>query len=205
MPTGMDYTRWLGPYIVYDTELTWTTDSYDKNMKNNFRTTKDKCSKKTLLLPGIQTIHFNKDAGTTVVLWTDGTKTIVRCMEGEKFEPYMGFSAAVMKRLFGSTSAAKKAMEDYDAAAIAAKKQAQRSKEVEERRDAEKHNHDRKIRSLAKRIDNLAEALGIVAGAEFDKNGGDRQSEEYLDFEDAVNEAWTKLNKLLTQEGKTNG
>lgn len=49
----------------------------------------------------------------TIVLWTDGTKTIVSCGEGDAFDPYAGFCAAVTKKVFGSTSQAKKVMEKY--------------------------------------------------------------------------------------------
>lgn len=44
----------------------------------------------------------------TIVFWIDGTKTIVSCGEGDNNDPYAGFCAAVTKRVFGSTSQAKK-------------------------------------------------------------------------------------------------
>ena len=37
----------------------------------------------------------------------DGTKTSVRCGQGETYDKYNGFTAAVCKKLFGSTTAAK--------------------------------------------------------------------------------------------------
>ena len=46
----------------------------------------------------------------TIVLWDDGTKTIATCGEGANFDPYAGFCAAVVKRVFGSTSTAKRAL-----------------------------------------------------------------------------------------------
>ena len=46
----------------------------------------------------------------TIILWTDGTKTIVSCGEGESYDHYTGFCAAVTKKLFGSTSHAKKVL-----------------------------------------------------------------------------------------------
>lgn len=39
-----------------------------------------------------------------------GTKTIVSCGEGDHNDPYAGFCAAVTKRVFGSTSQAKKVL-----------------------------------------------------------------------------------------------
>ena len=40
----------------------------------------------------------------------DGTKTIVSCGEGDHNDPYAGFCAAITKRVFGSTSQAKKVL-----------------------------------------------------------------------------------------------
>lgn len=65
-------------------------------------------------IPAIEHIIFNEPA--TIVFWDDGTKTVVKCMDGEKFERYAGFIAACAKKMFGSTSRAKAIMEEcaYD-------------------------------------------------------------------------------------------
>lgn len=44
----------------------------------------------------------------TIVFWEDKTKTIVSCGDGDQYDPYAGFCAAVVKKLYGSTSHAKK-------------------------------------------------------------------------------------------------
>lgn len=44
----------------------------------------------------------------TIVFWHDGTKTIVSCAEDEEYDPYNAFCSAVVKKMFGTTSAAKK-------------------------------------------------------------------------------------------------
>ena len=44
----------------------------------------------------------------TIVMWSDGTKTIVKCGEGQEFDEYMGFIAAYAKKMFNSTSGLKK-------------------------------------------------------------------------------------------------
>lgn len=49
----------------------------------------------------------------TIVIWADGSKTIASCGEGDEFDPYAGFCAAVTKKVFGSTNAAKKAIAPY--------------------------------------------------------------------------------------------
>lgn len=61
-------------------------------------------------LPDVSRIIFSPPA--TIVFWDDGTKTVVKCMEGEKFEKYAGFAMACMKKLFGSTSRAKAIMRE---------------------------------------------------------------------------------------------
>lgn len=63
--------------------------------------------KKTL--PEIKKVIYS--GNKTIVLWADNTKTIVSCREGETFDQYMGFCAAVTKKLFGSTSKIKKTIE----------------------------------------------------------------------------------------------
>lgn len=50
----------------------------------------------------------------TIVLWEDGTKTIVVCAEGYQFDPYAGFCAAVAKRNFGTNSQIKKVLENAE-------------------------------------------------------------------------------------------
>lgn len=59
-------------------------------------------------IPLVRSVIFNDPA--TIVFWEDDTKTVVKCMKGEKFERYAGFMAACMKKMFGSTSAAKSLM-----------------------------------------------------------------------------------------------
>lgn len=51
-------------------------------------------------------IVFNPPA--TIVFWKDGTKTVVKCAEGEKFDPYTGFCYAFTEHFLGSISHIKK-------------------------------------------------------------------------------------------------
>jgi hypothetical protein len=44
----------------------------------------------------------------TIVFWNDGDKTVVKCAEGQVFDEYNGFVAALAKKLYGSTSKVKK-------------------------------------------------------------------------------------------------
>ena len=47
----------------------------------------------------IKKVIYNDPA--TIIFWSDGTKTIVKCMEGEDYDPEKGFMAAVTKKVFG--------------------------------------------------------------------------------------------------------
>lgn len=48
---------------------------------------------------------FNKviyNGPATIILWNDGTKTVVKCKEGDSYSPEAGFALAVLKRLTGN-------------------------------------------------------------------------------------------------------
>lgn len=47
----------------------------------------------------IKKVIYNDPA--TIIFWSDGTKTIVKCMEDEDHDPEKGFMAAVTKKVFG--------------------------------------------------------------------------------------------------------
>ena len=51
------------------------------------------------LVPPIKDVIFNDPA--TIVLFEDGTKTVVKTMEGQEFDPELGFLFCVMKRTYG--------------------------------------------------------------------------------------------------------
>ena len=50
--------------------------------------------------PSIKKVHFNDPV--TVVLWEDGTKTIVRAQNGEAFDPEKGLTMAITKKVLGN-------------------------------------------------------------------------------------------------------
>lgn len=85
-------------------------------------------------IPDIEYIIFNPPA--TIVFWSDGTKTVVKAMEGEKYEKYAGFAMACMKKMFGSTSRAKAIMRDCDEEEINAQIEAMKaaSKNVKQKK-----------------------------------------------------------------------
>lgn len=63
-----------------------------------------RAEKEACIVP--QRILYNGDR--TIVFWSDGDKTIVKCAEGQEFDEYNGFVAALAKKLYGSTSKVKR-------------------------------------------------------------------------------------------------
>lgn len=49
---------------------------------------------------GIKKVIFNDPA--TIVLWADGTKTVVKCQDGDVFDPEKGLAMAISKKCFGN-------------------------------------------------------------------------------------------------------
>lgn len=47
----------------------------------------------------IEKVIYNDPA--TVILWTDGSKTVVKCQEGDAYDPQKGFLLCVFKKYFG--------------------------------------------------------------------------------------------------------
>lgn len=56
-------------------------------------------------------VIYDEAAGVTVVLWADGTKTIVRAAEGEEHDAYLGYCIALAKKMHGTNSALKRDLE----------------------------------------------------------------------------------------------
>lgn len=48
----------------------------------------------------IKNVIFNDPA--TIVIWSDGVKTIVKCVDGDTFDPEKGLAMAIVKRVFGN-------------------------------------------------------------------------------------------------------
>ena len=51
---------------------------------------------------GIKDVIFNDPA--TIVLWKDGTKTVVKCQENDTFSKETGLAMAICKKFFGNKS-----------------------------------------------------------------------------------------------------
>jgi len=118
-----------------------------------------------MILPCVERITFNDPA--TIVHWADGDKTVVKCMPGEKFERYAGFAAACMKKLFGSTSAAKAIMDAHDVALL--EKAREEEREAKERAKVEREMKENKDFEAMFHADVAAEIYRCMVEEEADK------------------------------------
>ena len=69
---------------------------------SEYRECRDKIQKeknKAIIDSMIQQVIFNPPA--TIVIWRDGSKTVVKCGENDIFDPEKGLAMAISKRAFG--------------------------------------------------------------------------------------------------------
>ena len=51
---------------------------------------------------GLKKVIFDEEAGVTVAIWWDGSKTIVHCQEGDTFDKEKGLALCYMKKALGN-------------------------------------------------------------------------------------------------------
>ena len=51
-------------------------------------------------VPEIKNVVFNKPL--TIIIWADGTKTFVKCGEGDTYDPEKGMAMAITKKAYGN-------------------------------------------------------------------------------------------------------
>lgn len=83
----------------YDRIYRLTAAGYDRDIIQNIVN----CKLAQAQRDTIKKIIFSKKA--CVVFWEDGTKTVVKQKENDKFDKYAAVAQAVMKHQYGSTSA----------------------------------------------------------------------------------------------------
>lgn len=67
--------------------------------KIDFLDKKMNIPKSTAYIPSIKKVIFNYPA--TIILWADGTKTVVKC-DGEDYDPEKGMAMAIAKKVLGN-------------------------------------------------------------------------------------------------------
>ena len=70
--------------------------------QNEIYKTIDTPAPRTKYIPEIKTVHFNYPA--TVVIWEDGTKTVVKCQEDDFYSPETGLALCIAKKALGNQS-----------------------------------------------------------------------------------------------------
>lgn len=55
---------------------------------------------KSVSVPAIKKVIFNYPA--TIVLWSDGSKTVVKCQDGDIYDPEKGLAMAISKKALGN-------------------------------------------------------------------------------------------------------
>ena len=58
------------------------------------------CKKRATYIPEIKNIYFNNPV--TVVMWSDGTKTTVKCQEGDEYSKEVGLALCISKKALGN-------------------------------------------------------------------------------------------------------
>lgn len=109
----------------------------------------DECSMcfHAMMIPVVKSVIFNGPA--TTILWADNTKTTVKVSEGQQYDRYAGFCACVVKKLFGSSTAAKHVMDDLDIDLIRQARAAEQEKAREQRRREEE---DRRVKKALRHV-----------------------------------------------------
>jgi len=64
-----------------------------------------------MILPSIERLIFNDPA--TIVYWNDGTKTVVKCQQGDTFSAETGLMAAMLKRFMGNDNSYNKVINHW--------------------------------------------------------------------------------------------
>ena len=123
MPTAPDYVDKTKPYtfVIPSDRYTMMFNCINKNdlaTKAGTLNTADKINivgitdntrirsriipKPANYLPEIKNVKFNGPA--TIVFWADGTKTVVKCQNGDNYSEEVGLAMCIVKKVFGNTS-----------------------------------------------------------------------------------------------------
>lgn len=78
------------------------TDGYSYISYNDIKTVDElyKRYTKQKFMNKIKNVIFNNPA--TIVFWSDGSKTVVKCGEGDTFDPEKGLAMALAKKFLGN-------------------------------------------------------------------------------------------------------
>lgn len=94
--------RFSYPQMAIEAEVISLPNGILTSRKDDFRRDIENLlnSRVSYGLPEIKNVIFNNPA--TIVFWADGTKTVVKCQEGDIFDPEKGLTMAITKKALGN-------------------------------------------------------------------------------------------------------
>ena len=110
-PTCGYYKGYFSPNIITTTSIVVKESKEPKTKK---------------VIPSIKNVIFNPPA--TIVYWSDGTKTVVKCMEGTEFNKYMGLAMCISEKAIGDKAKCHKLFSKWGEKEITKKKTKQDKK-----------------------------------------------------------------------------
>lgn len=92
-------------YHYVNASNSWYGDAYNSamaysNIKFNAKPSKKPYKQFTLAFPEIDKVIFHAPA--TVIIFKDGTKSIVKCSEHDEYDQEKGFAMALLKHVLGN-------------------------------------------------------------------------------------------------------
>lgn len=98
--------------------------------------------------------YIDRHGNVTVVKWEDGTVTTVKLSseDPERYSLYVGYLAALGKKLYGSTSSLHRMVNTHTVGYINAQKAKEKKKRLENAKLQEERAHQRKVKAIAKRM-----------------------------------------------------
>ena len=127
------YNDLISDYAVHNYEVKLIPDSVEIVSRKPIHLTR-KDGLKLLGYDFVNPLHVDRiifSPPATIVFWKDGTKTVVKCADGEPFSEYNGFAAALLKKVFGSNSAVKKIIQRKKQYATPAKANSDSAKDAD--------------------------------------------------------------------------
>lgn len=107
---GVPNTKLIDPNRYFDTDMAMTREEMmlevaERYCRNDVAVTEKLFKEEQIMRfdsckPTIKKVIFNEPA--TIVMWSDGTKTVVKCGENDIFDPEKGVAMACMKKLLGT-------------------------------------------------------------------------------------------------------
>lgn len=82
-------------------------EDFSKKLEGNVGNVKA-CDVAPLKGLSTQTIHVNEGKKVVTVVFSDGTKQVVKCSPGDSFDTEIGFALAFARKLFGSKTQVRK-------------------------------------------------------------------------------------------------